>query len=317
MDIVSYQTLIFMYPFLFWLRLYHDRSLSRDTKLQGMSLAVLTAFVVNPLIIAPIAFALKFDAVATGYILSKYYFKAWYLLIGLNVFMPLCYFKKLRDQKALDHWTLLGIVPSMTAIASFLSQTVNNSNYGIWPLFVLMMALPARLLFSLGVAEDFYRRQIKIVSVTITILLCIYSMTLRRLKFVSLEGALRKASHENLKGLATPGNWIREMEEMIRKTEELIPRADKVATLPGEDPYYFLTGREPAVSYISYNWITCNLSSKAIIDEYLEKNIKWVIVKTKLQDADGFKSMDKVMQYLQVHYEKKEATPAYDIYKRK
>src|ERR1700730_6384012 len=41
------------------------------------------------------------------------------------------------------------------------------------------------------------------------------------------------------------GPWIPQFEELVRYTDREIPRGEGLLLIPGEDPFYYTTGRRP------------------------------------------------------------------------
>ncbi len=56
---------------------------------------------------------------------------------------------------------------------------------------------------------------------------------------------MQRSSVPALRGMATPGPFLPNFDELVGFTAREIPRHDPLLLLPGEDPFYFATGRTP------------------------------------------------------------------------
>ena len=152
------------------------------------------------------------------------------------------------------------IVPLLLIAAihgAFLSQSTWGSTYGIWPLLVIVaayamrraplampVALSAALLFG-GVP---------------------YVVKNERLTYAKLDF-----------------DWRSGFQELVTWTDRNIPRDDAIVCIPGEDLFYFTTGRRPRFPVLMFDR-TINPYDAATIDALIrQRGVRWVIVKEKLQ----------------------------------
>ncbi|HEX9197977.1 MAG TPA: hypothetical protein VF865_00330, partial [Acidobacteriaceae bacterium] len=135
--------------------------------------------------------------------------------------------------------TLLPLIVLATIHGAFLSQQLWGSTYATWPLLTLLVA--SLLIQIPAIAQPFAA------IVAATFLLCggLYTTSHERVEYIHLDGAVAHATVPELKGLATPGPWIPGFEELIRFASAEIPAGDGVLLIPGENPFYFATGRTP------------------------------------------------------------------------
>ena len=153
---------------------------------------------------------------------------------------------------------------------AFLSQGNWGSTYGIWPLLVLLLA--------------FIIDRVEVAAVVAVLTLAAawpYVADNERLTYAKWsEGPLRASSLPALRGMRMRGDWLPQFEELVAFTEKNIPRDDAILCLPGEDLFYFATGRHPRVPVLMFDR-TVNPYSPAQIAAF--PNVRWVIVKRRLQ----------------------------------
>ena len=248
--------------------------------------------------------------------IAKYYFSIWYLVIGILAFYIIkrLYSKNLRERKP-----VFSLIFSVEIIAiclvSFLSQGVNGSTYGIYPLFVIILSLilVETNLYIKGIS---WSKFIMYISILMTCVLSIYVFYNVRLQYFSRTGTYTRASLPGMEHLATRGPWIKEMEDMIEWAKSNCPRSESVVSIPGEDPIYFLLRRKPPLPYFQYLSSTYPFSGKEYAKTIVSNNIKWVIVKTHTQNVD-WKKTDDLLLYISQRYALYQRIQGYNIYRRK
>ena len=127
------------------------------------------------------------------------------------------------------------------------------------------------------------------------------------------EGAMHTSSLAPLRGMHVRGEWLPEFEELIRFTNAHIPPNDAILSLPGEDLFYFTTGRRPRVPVLMFDH-TVNPYSP---EEIAAFGVQWVIVKRRLQvNGDPFPELGRTLQLLRPHLALVARLTNYDIYRR-
>ena len=84
--------------------------------------------------------------------------------------------------------------------------------------------------------------------ISITLLVCggFYTASEERLSYVQFpDGPAMHSAFAALKGMATPGPYLPEFDELLRYAAANIPENDGLILIPGEAPFYFATGRAP------------------------------------------------------------------------
>ena len=208
---------------------------------------------------------------------------------------------------------------------TFLSQQLWGSTYAIWPLLVLLMAEMIAFLASIetGPATPQIRFLAPSMAVIIaaTLLICggFYTLSEERLSYAQLPDLpVQHSSFPSLKGMAIPGPYLPEFEELLRFSEKDIPLSDGLILMPGEDPFYFATGRTPQFPVLLFDNATDPLSTPALlVAEAERRRIRWLIVKRKLQiKEDVTPQREATLQALQQIFLPYRKLAAYDVYRR-
>lgn len=208
--------------------------------------------------------------------------------------------------------TLLPIILLATIHGTFLSQQLWGSTYALWPLLILLLTMMLAELSALA-------RPLAI-AIAATFLLCgsVYAASLERLSYNHLSGPVAHATLPQLRGLATPGSYIPDLEELIRYTDETIPQSDGILLLPGQDPFYFAGGRTPRFPVLLLDPATNPYSPQQLRDEARHRNIRWLIVNRHLQlMADPVPNLPAYLDALAPDFTHVRTMANYDIYQRR
>ena len=203
----------------------------------------------------------------------------------------------------------------------FMSQQLWGSTYGIWPLLMILVAI-ILVDFSAWLTES-----AELMTVLFTLLLtaslliagAFYTRSHERLSYANLEdGELKRATLPQLKGLSTPGDWIPNFEELVRYANTQIPADAAILLLPGEDAFYYATGRRPQFPVLLFDHTVNPYSPEEIRRLCRERNINWVIVKQDLQNEEDAvdQEKDRITSALEDDFEQLESLTNYDIYRR-
>jgi hypothetical protein len=236
---------------------------------------------------------------------------------------------------------------------AFMSQQLWGSTYAIWPLFMILLAMTLASLSGLlnaglvlqptapGLDAGLVPHPIGRTSspskptknswswftipLTATVALSLvisggfYLRSHERLDYANLdEGELRRSTLPQLKGLSTRGDWIPNFEELVRYSDREIPRDEGVLLLPGEDPFYYATGRRPRFPVLLFDHTVNPYSPEELLKIARERNVRWVIIKQDLQDEDEQveQERDRITAVLEQDFEQVESLGNYDIYRR-
>ena len=146
-----------------------------------------------------------------------------------------------------------------------------------------------------------------------------YVWSHERLDYANLDdGALARSTLPQLKGLSIRGDWLPNFEELVRYADSEIPRDEGILIIPGEDLFYYTTGRHPQFPVLLFDNTVNPYSPDEILKLAGERNIRWLIVKQDLQDEDEQleKQRDELTEVLEQEFEQVESLKNYDIYRR-
>src|SRR5947209_4892699 len=94
---------------------------------------------------------------------------------------------------------------------------------------------------------------------------------------------MRNSSRPALRGIRMRGEWLPEFEELVAWTDAHVPRGDGVLCLPGEDLFYFATGRRTHFPVVMFDGTVNPYAPEQIAAFAAARDIRWVIVKRRLQ----------------------------------
>jgi len=215
--------------------------------------------------------------------------------------------------------TLARLIPFLVLAAiqgTFLSQSLEGSTYAIWPLLVVLIAGAIAAIPPAAHRVAPYLAA----TVSVTLLLCggLYAVSRDRMDYVDTpDGPPIPATLPALRGMTTPGPYLPEFEELVRFAQQEIPTQDALLLFPGEDPFYFATGRTPQFPVLLFDPTTDPYSGEALLAEAAKRNVRWVIVKThrqSIEDVMPDKAQTLARMQRQFHLYRK--LTAYEIYRR-
>ncbi len=247
-----------------------------------------------------------------------------------------------RAERLLALWPLLLIVSLVVAVitikrrtgfslvlpliligainGAFMSQQLWGSTYAIWPLFMILLATTIAGLAS--VSKPLSRITIPMTAVIVASLLisgAFYVWSHERLDYANLvDGALTRSSLPQLKGLSARGEWIPNFEELVRYTDREIPRDEPILIIPGEDLFYYTTGRRPRFPVLMFDHTVNPYTPEEILKLARDRNIRWLIIKQNMQDEDEQieQERDRLTEVLEQEFEQIESLKNYEIYRR-
>jgi hypothetical protein len=200
---------------------------------------------------------------------------------------------------------------------TFLSQQLWGSTYAIWPLLFILIAYALA-----AIPRTFDRIPIILASVVCaTFLICggLYAAGHERMNYLRpADGPILHATVPALHGMAAPGTALPDFEDLIHFADREIPAQDAILLLPGEEPFYFATGRAPQFPVQIFDNTTDPYSPQELLAEANKRNVRWVIVKTRLQsDEDPLPEHDATMRLIANEFAPYRALSGYEIYRRR
>ena len=265
----------------------------------------------------------------------------WPLLLILSAALTLWNLRRGLSLRAL----LPGVV-LLTINGTLMSQQLWGSTYAIWPLPILLIAEMVVFLGAVEEGERFYRsskvgimdshpsRKNKdaarvghpfalVIAVVVagTLLVCggFYTASEERLSYAQFpDGPVVHATFPQLAGMATPGPYLPNLEELLRFAAANIPDSDGIILIPGEDPFYFATGRRPQFPVLLFDPATDPYSPDEVLAQARDHNIRWLIVKRELQiKEDPTPQREAVMKALLGEFALDTQLQGYDVYRRR
>jgi hypothetical protein len=168
---------------------------------------------------------------------------------------------------------------------TFLSQQLWGSTYAIWPLLMLLIA------WMLAAIPAIASRMVPALAamVCVTFLVCggLYAAGHERMNYLQIpDQPINRATLPALCGMADRGPYLTDLEELVRFADNEISLQDGILLLPGEEPFFFATGRVPRFPVQIFDNTTDPYSPQELVDEARKRDIRWVIVKTRLQSNE-------------------------------
>jgi hypothetical protein len=213
---------------------------------------------------------------------------------------------------------------------TFLSQQLWGSTYAIWPLLVLLIAEMIAFLASVEpscTAADAAPRTPFLAPalaaiIAAALLLCggLYTASEERLSYARVldEGPVVHSTLPALKGMAISGPFLPEFEELLRFSANEVPFSDGLILIPGEDPFYFATGRTPQFPVLLFDNATDPLSTPAqLVAEAERRKTRRLIVKRTMQmKEDPTPQREASLEALQKLFLPYRKLGSYDVYRR-
>lgn len=241
----------------------------------------------------------------------------WPLLLVLAGLLALVNLRRDPTLRGLVPWLLLAAING-----TLLSQQLWGSTYAIWPLLILLIAA------MLVIVDGFKPRRaapgplttVLAAIVATTLLLCggLYTASEERLSYAQIpESDLVRSQIPELKGMVVAGQYLPAFEELLQFAANSIPRSDGLILMPGEDPFYFATGRVPQFPVLLFDPATDPYSPTQLVEEASARNIRWLIIKRDLQlKEDPTPQREAAIKALRQIFAPYRRLSAYDIYRR-
>jgi hypothetical protein len=200
---------------------------------------------------------------------------------------------------------------------TFLSQQLWGSTYSIWPLLMLLIG------YALTAVPALARRIVPTLAgiVCATFLVCggLYAVSHERLNYVQIpeDESIYRSRIPVLGGMADRGPYLADFEELVAFANREIPPQDGILLLPGEEPFYFATGRKPQFPVQIFDRTTDPYSAEDLLVEAKKRHIDWVILKTRLQSTeDPLPDRERTMVLIRSEFRLYKQLAAYDVYRR-
>jgi hypothetical protein len=245
----------------------------------------------------------------------------WPLLLILSVVALITNVRR-KSRTALLLMPIVGV----TVHGAFTSQQLWGSTYALWPFFLILVAILIKTVgpsINRGLADGTEQGLSIATAVLISASLIIpgffYMRSHERLGYANLDdGELTHSNLAALKGLATRGSWFPDFEELVAYTNKEIPIDAGILYLPGEDLFYYTTGRSPQFPVLMFDHTVNPYSPKEILNIARARDIQFLIVKDELQlEEEPLQRKEELMNLLMQDFESVESLENYEIYQRK
>ncbi len=243
----------------------------------------------------------------------------WPLLLLLAAALAIANLLSLQREPRLR--ALLPLVLLAAIHGTFLSQQLWGSTYAIWPLLVLlaaeMLAFLERLTARVG-SRWFVPALAALISVALLVSGGFYAVSEERLSYANLPaGPPAHSIFPQLAGLSTPGPYLPEIDDLLRYAQTNIPFDDGLVLVPGEEPFYFVTGRVARFPVPFFDPTIDPYSPAEIASLVQSRNIRWLIVKRNLQTReDPTPDRAAMMDALMREFTLAAHLRGYDVYRR-
>jgi hypothetical protein len=215
---------------------------------------------------------------------------------------------------------LLPFILIGTVQGAFLSQQLWGSTYAIWPLLMILLAGVLAELFSLGGERSL--REIELLAGVAALCMLVsggfYVASHKRLNYADVStGEMTRSSLPALAGLSMRGPWIPQFEELVRFTDREIPKDQGLLMIPGEDLFYYTTGRRPEFPVLMFDHTVNPYSPEEIVEISRRRDICWLILKKNLQRNDEpVEDRSRLLELLRGDFAPVQSLANYDIYRR-
>jgi hypothetical protein len=114
------------------------------------------------------------------------------------------------------------------------------------------------------------------------------------------------------------GPWLTDFEELVRYTNKEIPSEDGILMIPGEDLFYYTTGRHPRFPVLMFDHTVNPYSAAEILAQARTRNINWLVIKDDIQlEEEPLESKDQLFALLRQDFKHVESLNNYEIFRRR
>jgi hypothetical protein len=103
----------------------------------------------------------------------------------------------------------------------------------------------------------------------------------------------------------------------VRFAQQQIPMDDGLLMIPGEDLFYYTTGRRPQFPALMFDHTVNPFSPEEIRQIARSRNIRWLIFKNELQlNGEPVEEKERVLALLKQDFQFVQSVGIYDVYRR-
>lgn len=240
----------------------------------------------------------------------------WPFVLILSFVFALLTLRRRNGLALVWPFVLLGAVHG-----ALLSQQLWGSTYALWPLWILLVANMVLALVEL--AKERSTAAIVPLAAVIALSLLVagafYLRSHERLEYVDFaEGDLVHSSLPQLRGLSMRGSWLPDFEELVHYSDKEIPREAGILMIPGEDLFYYTSGRRPRFPVLMFDHTVNPYSAEEILAQAKARDIRWLVIKNELQlQEEPVADKDHLLELLRQDFKHVESLNNYEIFRRK
>jgi len=210
----------------------------------------------------------------------------WPILLLLATALALVNLVRIGREPSLR--ALLPLIVLAAINGTMMSQQLWGSTYGIWPLLVLLLAAMLVSLDRFLHWADASRRLTPALAALVSsaMLVCggFYTTSEERLSYAQFpDGPAVHSAFPALAGMATPGPFLPQFDELLRYAQANIPFNDGIVLMLGEDPFFFATGRPQPFPTTIWDHTCLPYTPAQIASLAQSLKMRWLIVKTDPQ----------------------------------
>jgi hypothetical protein len=247
---------------------------------------------------------------------AKCLLSLWPFLVIVSFVISVAAARQRKGVALMLPFIVIGTIP-----AAFLSQGLWGSTYALWPLLIVLIA---SALTALGNWTGHDAVITTIISLAVALSLLIsgahYVFSNVRLAYAKLaDGRPERSALPALRGLTVRGPWLPQFDKLAAYAKAKIPAEDGLLIIPGEDPFYYATGREPRFPVLMFDTVGNPYSPEEIADMARAHDIRWLVVKRQLQlqpeASEWEEGNQRLLDLLGRDCKKTDELDNYDIYR--
>lgn len=247
---------------------------------------------------------------------ADYLLALWPFLLIVSLVCALC-----NIRQGVESTRILPFLIIATVEGSFLSQQLWGSTYALWPLLVLLLmgvlVTLSRLLGSTHSKGIVWLAAVAGLSMLVSGASYVASHERLDYAYVS-RGPVARSTLPALAGLSVSGPWIPQFEELLRFSGQEIPKDDGILMIPGEDLFYYATGRRPRFPVLLFDHTVNPYSPEEIVELARRRSIGWLIVKKELQlNTEPVEGKEHLLDLLRQDFVLVKSLANYDVYRRR
>lgn len=203
---------------------------------------------------------------------------------------------------------------------AFLSQQLWGSTYAIWPFLMILFACVLTELQTL--TSEPAGRELEWLAAVAAVCMFVagsfYVASHERLDYADVSGEeMAHSSLPALNGLSMRGTWIPQFEELVRFSDRAIPKNEGLLMIPGEDLFYYTTGRRPQFPVLMFDHTVNPYSPDEIAELARQRNICWLVVKKSLQlNGEPVEDKDRLLGRLRSEFAPFQSLANYEIFRK-